>query len=192
MLFKKELDKIDRKSLKWSEMNTNKYKFRTRVKHRYYRIKNNILNQRLNLLTYSRYVKLKNSEAKDYEKLQFSVNTIRDESPTISVTSNIDSISRGPAYFAGQISDDYGFSKLEMVYYDIQNPVQQNFKSISISRETVQSFFSSFPDDLNLKEQFKWMKPKIPMWRHVQVDGDFGFGGRLRDKVDECIEKLNR
>ena len=93
-----------------------------------------------------------NAKLKDYEKLQFSVNTIRDESPTISVTSNIDSISRGPAYFAGQISDDYGFSKLEMVYYDIQNPVQQNFKSISISRETVQSFFSSFPDELSLKE----------------------------------------
>ena len=47
-------------------------------------------------------------------------------------------------------------------------------------------------DDLNLKEQFKWMKPRIPMWRHVQVDGDHGIGGRLRDKVDECIEKLNR
>jgi hypothetical protein len=30
------------------------------------------------------------------------------------------------------------------------------------------------------------------MWRHVQVDGDFGRGGRLRDKVDECIKKLNK
>ena len=47
-------------------------------------------------------------------------------------------------------------------------------------------------DDLRLGEQFKWTKPRIPMWRHVEVDGDFGYGGRLRDKVDECIEKLNR
>ena len=47
-------------------------------------------------------------------------------------------------------------------------------------------------DDLNLREQFKWMKPRIPMWRHVAVDGDWGVGGKLRDKVDECIEKLNR
>jgi len=36
------------------------------------------------------------------------------------------------------------------------------------------------------------MTPKIPMWRHIQVDGDFGNGGRLRDKVEECINKLNR
>ena len=47
-------------------------------------------------------------------------------------------------------------------------------------------------DDMKLDGQYKWMKPRIPMWRHVQVDGDWGNGGRLRDKVDECIEKLNR
>lgn len=47
-------------------------------------------------------------------------------------------------------------------------------------------------DDMKLDSQYKWMKPRVPMWRHVQVDGDFGYGGRLRDKVDECIEKLNR
>ncbi len=47
-------------------------------------------------------------------------------------------------------------------------------------------------DDMRLNEQYKWMTPKIPMWRHIQVDGDFGNGGRLRDKVEECINKLNR
>ena len=47
-------------------------------------------------------------------------------------------------------------------------------------------------DDLNLSNQFKFMSPRQPMWRHVQVDGDHGFGGRLRDKIDECITKLNR
>lgn len=47
-------------------------------------------------------------------------------------------------------------------------------------------------DDLKLSEPFKWMTPKIPMWRHVSVDGDHGVGGRLRDKVEECINKLNR
>jgi hypothetical protein len=47
-------------------------------------------------------------------------------------------------------------------------------------------------DDMRLAEQYKWMKPKVPMWRHVQVDGDFGQGGRLRDKIDECITKLNK
>lgn len=47
-------------------------------------------------------------------------------------------------------------------------------------------------DDLKLSDPFKWMTPRIPMWRHVQVDGDHGVGGRLRDKIEECINKLNR
>jgi len=47
-------------------------------------------------------------------------------------------------------------------------------------------------DDMRLDQQYKWLTPKLPMWRHVQVDGDFGEGGRLRDKIDECINKLNR
>jgi len=45
-------------------------------------------------------------------------------------------------------------------------------------------------DDMNLANQFKFMK--TPQWRHVQVDGDFGQGGRLRDKIQECIDKLNK
>jgi hypothetical protein len=45
-------------------------------------------------------------------------------------------------------------------------------------------------DDLNLQGEFKWMG--VPQWRHVQVDGDWGYGGRLRDKINECINKLNR
>ena len=45
-------------------------------------------------------------------------------------------------------------------------------------------------DDMQLNKQYKWMK--VPQWRHVQVDGDYGVGGRLRDKIDECINKLNR
>ena len=47
-------------------------------------------------------------------------------------------------------------------------------------------------DDLRLGNEFKWMRPRIPMWRHVAVDGDYGNGGRLRDKIEECINKLNR
>jgi hypothetical protein len=47
-------------------------------------------------------------------------------------------------------------------------------------------------DDMKLSAEFKWMTPRQPMWRHVQVDGDFGKGGRLRDKIDECIIKLNK
>lgn len=45
-------------------------------------------------------------------------------------------------------------------------------------------------DDIPLKSSFKSLR--ITQWRHIQVDGDFGYGGRLRDKVDEVIAKLRR
>lgn len=93
-----------------------------------------------------------NNKLKNYEKLQFAVNVIKDEYPSIKVNSNIDSISRGPAYFAGQIADDYGFSTLEMVYYNIENPASQKIKTIVITKEPVQSFFASFPDNLELEK----------------------------------------
>ncbi|APG65824.1 hypothetical protein LPB136_10815 [Tenacibaculum todarodis] len=92
-----------------------------------------------------------NNNLKEYEKLQYSVAIIRDEHPTIAVKSNIDSISRGPVQFAGQIADDYGLRKLELVYYDEKNPqAQQTFK-LPITKENIQNFFYQFPDGITLQ-----------------------------------------
>jgi len=45
-------------------------------------------------------------------------------------------------------------------------------------------------DDLNVALHFKFMN--IPQWRHVKVNGEMQFKGKLRNKIDECITKLNR
>jgi len=92
-----------------------------------------------------------NKNLKDYEQLQFSIDVIKDEYPTISVNSNIDSITRGNAQFAGQIADDYGFKKLEIVYYDKSNSQNIESKIITINKENIQTFYFEFPGDLNLK-----------------------------------------
>ncbi|CAM1343331.1 DUF4175 family protein [Tenacibaculum aestuarii] len=93
-----------------------------------------------------------NKNLKDYEQLQFSIDVVKDEYPTISVNSNIDSITRGNAQFAGQISDDYGFKKLEIVYYDKNNTQTIQSKSITINKENIQTFYFEFPGSLDLKE----------------------------------------
>ncbi len=91
-----------------------------------------------------------NDNLKDFENLQFSVNVIKDELPEIKVETNIDSISRGTAFFAGQISDDYGLKKLQLVYYDENNPESIKTHQLNISKANVQAFFYEFPDNLNL------------------------------------------
>jgi hypothetical protein len=45
-------------------------------------------------------------------------------------------------------------------------------------------------DDLPLKASFKSLG--VAQWRHIQVDGDWGNGGKLRDKVEEVVNKLNK
>ena len=93
-----------------------------------------------------------NEELQDFEKLPYTIKVVKDEFPTILVQSNIDSIARGDAQFAGQISDDYGISKLQLVYYDQDNPSSQQVLDLSVTRENIQTFFYQFPDELTLKE----------------------------------------
>ncbi|CAL2107860.1 conserved hypothetical protein [Tenacibaculum sp. 190524A02b] len=93
-----------------------------------------------------------NKNLKDYEQLQFSINVVKDELPTISVQSNIDSISRGNAQFVGQITDDYGFSKLELVYHEENNNQTTENQLIKIKNSPIQTFEYQFPNGLNLKE----------------------------------------
>ncbi len=93
-----------------------------------------------------------NVNLSDFEKLSFAVNVISDEFPTISVVSNIDSISRGTAQFAGQISDDYGLKKLQLVYYDESNPQIKKTIDIQITADNIQTFFYQFPNGINLTE----------------------------------------
>ncbi|KAB1160435.1 DUF4175 family protein [Tenacibaculum aiptasiae] len=93
-----------------------------------------------------------NKNLKDYEQLQFSIDVTKDEFPTINVNSNIDSISRGNAQFVGQISDDYGFKKLELVYYDKNNISDSKNTLININKNNIQTFFFEFPNKLDLKE----------------------------------------
>ncbi|WP_405563944.1 DUF4175 family protein [Polaribacter sp. Asnod6-C07] len=93
-----------------------------------------------------------NKNLKNYENLQFSVDVIKDEFPLISLTSNIDSITRGVAQFAGQISDDYGLRNLQLVYYDVNNSDKKELFNLQISNQNIQNFFYQFPDGLNLSK----------------------------------------
>ncbi|MDC0176534.1 hypothetical protein OAJ14_00040 [Polaribacter sp.] len=91
-----------------------------------------------------------NTNLKDFENLQFSVAVVKDEVPSIAVESNIDSISRGNAAFAGQISDDYGILNLQLVYYDASSPQLQNVLDLEITNENIQTFYYEFPEDLSI------------------------------------------
>lgn len=93
-----------------------------------------------------------NHKLDDYEKLDFAIEVIKDQHPTILIKTDIDSISLGPAQFAGQLSDDYGLNQLNLVYYDVNNPDNKKSFPIQIQNSTFEEFYYIFPQGIDLIE----------------------------------------
>lgn len=85
-----------------------------------------------------------NFNLKNYERLNYTIKVIEDEFPKITVKSDIDSISRGPVQFVGQLSDDYGLRKLELVYYDREDKLTMNRLPVMINKTTFEEFYYVF------------------------------------------------
>ena len=100
--------------------------------------------------TYS--IKASNQSLKDYEKLSFSIEVIQDEYPSLHIETDIDSISHGKAQFIGHLSDDYGLSKLELVYYTKRQPKEKYSHDILIQQDFFSDFYYVFPKELPLIE----------------------------------------
>ncbi|GER58654.1 ATPase [Patiriisocius marinus] len=93
-----------------------------------------------------------NSNLKEYENLSFTLNVIKDEYPEIDVQSKQDSLSSEIVYFLGDVSDDYGLTKLQLVYYPDGQQEAKKFKTLTISKSNVDQFIYTFPGDIDLTE----------------------------------------
>ena len=97
-----------------------------------------------------------NKALQDYENLQFLANVIKDEVPKIVVERNVELTTQDFAQFAGQVSDDYGISKLELVYFDADNPQNVKRHTLPIAAANVQTFFYQFPEGVDLRRGLKY------------------------------------
>ena len=93
-----------------------------------------------------------NENLEDYESLAFSIKVIRDEYPEINVKMEQDTLDIQTLYFYGQVSDDYGLSKLQIVYFPSGLDEEKQREEIKISKSNFDEFISVFPDQLDLKE----------------------------------------
>ena len=92
-----------------------------------------------------------NRDLKNFEKLSYVIVVVKDEFPKISVTSDLDSISFGPAQFAGQLSDDYGLSKLELVYFNVATPKDLQYHTLPVKNTIFDTFYFLLdPNDKSL------------------------------------------
>ncbi len=89
-----------------------------------------------------------NAKVKNYEKLNYQVSVVKDQSPTINVNNAPDSLHVEKRYVLGQISDDYGLSKLHVVYYPKSNPRATKRGKIAIKVALYDQFVFAFPGTL--------------------------------------------
>ncbi|WP_310379151.1 DUF4175 family protein [Flavobacterium sp.] len=89
-----------------------------------------------------------NEKVKNYEKLNYQLSVIKDQFPTINVDNAPDSLKVDKSYVLGQISDDYGLSKLQVVYYQKDKPQTAKRGPIGVKSAAFDQFVFAFPSNL--------------------------------------------
>ncbi|MDO6759660.1 hypothetical protein Q4566_05555 [Tamlana sp. 2_MG-2023] len=92
-----------------------------------------------------------NNALRNYENLAFNIGVVKDEYPEIKLKVEKDSVDLQSLYFYGQVSDDYGFSKLQMVYYPSNSENEKAVVSIPIANGNIADFISAFPNNLEIE-----------------------------------------
>ena len=93
-----------------------------------------------------------NSKVQNYEKLNYQISVIKDQYPTISVGNAPDSLKIAKNYVLGQVSDDYGLSKLQIIYYPKDKPSNAKRGTIAVKKDVYDQFVFVFPSNLPVEE----------------------------------------
>ncbi|RTZ09175.1 hypothetical protein [Flavobacterium sp. GSP6] len=93
-----------------------------------------------------------NDKVKNHEKLNYQLMVIKDQFPTINVNNTPDSLKIAKNYVLGQITDDYGLSRLQIVYYEIEKPQTAKRGTIAIKKSSFDQFVFSFPSNLPVEQ----------------------------------------
>ena len=101
---------------------------------------------------YNYSITTSNTSLTDYENLAYNINVVRDVYPELSIKVQTDSLDQQSLYFYGQASDDYGLSKLHLVYYPSEDESKKMVEPIAISKSNFSEFITAFPNQFNLEE----------------------------------------
>ena len=93
-----------------------------------------------------------NRSIAEFEKLAYHIAIIKDQYPSISVQTAPDSLKLKSKMMIGQVSDDHGLSKLQVVFYPKGNPNAVRKANLSIKNQAVDQFIYSFPNGLSIEQ----------------------------------------
>jgi hypothetical protein len=93
-----------------------------------------------------------NNKVQNYEKLNYQISVIKDQFPSINVNNAPDSLKVGKNYLLGQVSDDYGLSKLQIVFYPKDKPNLAKRGILNVKKDVFDQFVFAFPSNLPVEE----------------------------------------
>ena len=131
----------------------------------------------------------------NYETLAFNLNVVKDEFPNINLKVKTDSLDLQSLYFHGQLSDDYGFSKLQLVYYPSEDESKKKIENMTVSNSNISEFITAFPNNLNILEGVSYSlyfqvfdNDAVNKYKSVKSNV---FNYRKRTKDEEATKQLN-
>lgn len=89
-----------------------------------------------------------NAKIKDYEKLNYQIAVVKDQYPTIDAGNAPDSLKVAKNYILGRVSDDYGLSKLQIIYYPKDKPNLAKRGVLPVNKDVYDQFVFVFPSNL--------------------------------------------
>jgi hypothetical protein len=93
-----------------------------------------------------------NKQWESFEKLTYQISVIKDQFPSISIQTAPDSLRLKSRVLLGQVSDDHGLTKLQLVYYPKENPNAKKIATLPIQKQAVDQFVYSFPAGVTLEK----------------------------------------
>ena len=127
----------------WTDLKSN-YPF-SKSENAFSLTKNILQNTEYQILT-------SNEKVRNYEKLNYQISVIKDQYPTINVNNAPDTLKVQKNYVLGQISDDYGLSRLQIVYYPKDKPNESKRGTIAVKKEVFDQFVFAFPGTLPVEQ----------------------------------------
>lgn len=92
-----------------------------------------------------------NAKIPNYERLTYRIAVVSDQYPTISVGNAPDSLKVEKNFLLGQVSDDYGLTKLQVIYYPKNKPEAAKKAMLPVKKDVYDRFIFSFPGNLSIE-----------------------------------------
>ena len=92
-----------------------------------------------------------NDHIKEYETLNFKIDVVKDEYPELDIEMKKDSVDTDLMYFKGQVADDYGIRKIQLVYYPSGDVTKTKSYVLGSNRGTFDQFLLTFPGKVPLE-----------------------------------------